>query len=63
MTKGQKNPEICTFYPSYFHSSWQDHHPKYQEIHMQKVSHHVLQEIDYKKANGSQIINWFKLAK
>jgi hypothetical protein len=31
---------------------------------MQKVSHRVLQEIDYKKANDeSQIINWFNLAK
>ena len=32
------------FCHSYFHSSLQNHHPKYQENHMQKVSHHVLQQ-------------------
>ena len=43
----------CTFCLSYFHSSLQDHHPKYQENHMKKESHLVLQEIDYKKANAT----------
>ena len=42
-----------TFCLSYFHSSLQDHHPKYQENHMQRESHLVLQEIDYKKANAT----------
>ncbi len=43
----------CTFCLSYFHSSLQDQHPKYQENHRKKVSLHVLQEIDYKKANAT----------
>ncbi len=51
--------EICTFYHSYFHSSLQDQHPSYPENHRKKVSHLVLQEIGYKKASGSQMINRF----
>ena len=53
----------CTFCHSYFHSSWQDHHPICQENHMQKVSPLFLQETGYKKASGSQMINWFIPAK
>ena len=44
-------------YLFYFHSSCQDYSPKYPENHRKKVSHLVLQEIGYKKASASQMIN------
>ena len=49
----------CTFCHSYSHSSLQDQHPIYPENHRKKVSPPVLQETGYKKASGSQMINWF----
>ena len=45
---------VCHFY---FYSSFQDWHPKHPENHRKKVSHLVLQETGYKKANGSQMID------
>ena len=48
----------CIFLPSLFSFILRDRHPKYQENHMKKVSHLVLQGIDYKKANESQIMDY-----
>jgi hypothetical protein len=36
----------------------QDQHPIYPENHRKKGFHLVLQESGYKKASGSQMINW-----
>ena len=41
----------------YFHSSLQALNPMHQENHMQRVFHHVLQDIGYKKASMSQIMH------
>ena len=51
--KNQEKNMVCLFY---FHSFCQDCHPICPENHMQKEFLLFLQEIDYKKANGSQMI-------
>ncbi len=51
---------VCLFY---FHSFYQDWYPMYPENHMKKGLLLFLQETDYKKANGPQLLNKLILTK